>query len=80
MRLLSASDSKSDRSAAKGRHQRQLAGKPLAEFLLVVGRRRPRRLLRLAVIVGGQFLDAGAENFRQRGTSAGSIGRIARFG
>ncbi len=56
---------KADGRAVVGRDQRQFAGKPRAEFLLVVGRRRPRLLLRLAVIVGGQFLDAGAENLRQ---------------
>ena len=39
---------------------------PRAEFFLVVGGRRPRFLLRLAVIVGGQLLDAGAEYLRQQ--------------
>ena len=31
-----------------------------------IGRGHPRLLLRLAVIVGGQFLDAGAEYLRQQ--------------
>ena len=48
-----------------GGDERQLAGKPCAERLDIVRRLRPRLLLRLAVIVAGQFLDAGAENLRQ---------------
>ncbi len=66
MRLLSASAAKPTGGAVKGRDQRQFAGKLRAELLLIVGRRRPRLLLRLAVIVGGQFLDAGAENLGQQ--------------
>ena len=66
MRRLSASEAKPTARAAEGRDQRQLAGKFCAEFLLVVGRRHPRLLLRLAVVVGGQFLDGGAEDFRQQ--------------
>ena len=54
-----------DRGAGEGCDESEVAGKFLAEFLLVVGGRRPRPLLRRAVIVGGQLLDAGAENLRQ---------------
>src|SRR4029077_16713008 len=56
---------KPDRRAAMGGDQRQLDGKPRAERLDIVRRLRPRLLLRLAVIVAGQFLDAGPENLRQ---------------
>ena len=66
MRAVVGERSEADRRAAERRDQRQLAGKPRAEFLHVVGGRRPGLLLRLAVIVGRQFLDAGAENLRQQ--------------
>ena len=55
-----------DCRAAEGRDQRQLTGKFCAEFFLVVGRRRPRLLLRLAVVLDRQFLDGGAENLREQ--------------
>ena len=43
------------------------AGEPLAELLLVVGGAGPGFLLRLAVVVAGQLLDAGGEDRRQHG-------------
>ena len=66
MRALSASEAKPISRAVKCRDQRQLGRQPRAEFFLVVRSRRPGLLLRLAVIIGGQFLDAGAEDFGEQ--------------
>ena len=41
--------------------------KPLAERLFILGSRGPGFLLRFAIIVAGQLLDAGNENRRQHG-------------
>ena len=56
---------KADRRILHRGDQGQLTGELLAELFLVVGRRRPGFLLRLAVIFAGQFLDGGNEDRRQ---------------
>src|SRR4029077_7752980 len=48
------------------RDERQLGGKPRTERFQVVGGLRPGLLLRLGIIFGGQFLDAGAENLGEQ--------------
>ena len=45
--------------------QRQLAGEAVGEFLLVGGGSGPGLLLAFTIVVAGQLLDAGAEDFRQ---------------
>src|SRR6185312_8327756 len=57
---------KADGRAVVGGDQRELAAKPRAELLLVIGCRRPRLALRVAVIVRGQFFDAGAKDFSEQ--------------
>ncbi len=54
---------KADGRAVQGADQRQLLAEAFGEGLLIVRSSRPGLLLRLAVILGGQFLDAGAEDF-----------------
>ena len=80
MRLVVGERGKADRRARERRHQRQFLGEPRAEFLLVVRRPRPRLLLRLAVVLGGQFLDAGAEDFRQQRHVLGQERAQGEFG
>ena len=67
-----------DSGAAEGRDQRQFAGKFCGELLLVVGGRGPGLLLRGAVIVGGQFLDAGAKNLGQKRRDRSATSAAAR--
>src|SRR5665811_863543 len=55
-----------DRRAGQRGYQRQMAAEPLAEGGLVIGGGGPGLLLRLAVVIGGQLLDAGAEDFAQQ--------------
>ena len=57
---------KADGRARVRGDERQLTRKPHAESFLIVGGRRPGFLLRFAVIVSGQLLDAGAEDFREQ--------------
>jgi len=45
--------------------QRELGGEALAELLFVIGGARPGLLLRFAVVVAGQLLDACDEDRRQ---------------
>ena len=54
--------------AVDGRDEGQASGEPRAEGRLVVGRGRPGRLLRLAVILARQLLDARLEDLGERGT------------
>ena len=69
-----------DRRILDGRDQRQLSGELLAERLLVLGGRSPGFLLRLAVIVAGQLLDAATKIAASIGTSAGKNGRKPGLG
>jgi len=58
---------KSDRRILYRGNQREFTGQPLAELLFVVSGAGPRLLLRLAVVVAGQFLDGGDKDRRQHG-------------
>src|ERR1700685_1755933 len=55
-----------DRRAGECRHQRQPGRELCPERIQIGGGLRPRLLLRFAVILGGQLLDAGAKNFREQ--------------
>jgi hypothetical protein len=55
-------------------------GELLAETFLVVGDRDPCLLLRLAIIVAGQLLDAGDEDRRQHRRVGGKKRSQGRFG
>src|SRR5256885_11337958 len=46
--------------------QGELIGQPPGELLIIIDRRGPSLLLRLVVILRGQFLDAGAEDLREQ--------------
>src|ERR1700682_3445799 len=58
---------KADRRILQRGDQRKSAGETLAELFLVVGGAGPGLLLRFAVVVAGQFLDACCEDRRQYG-------------
>src|SRR5256885_8005484 len=61
-RLVVGKRAEPDRRAVHGGDERELTFKPPRELLLVVGTRGPSLLLARGVVVGGQLLDAGAEN------------------
>src|SRR5262249_44235562 len=62
--ILAAQRGKADRRILHCGNQRQVGSEPAAE-LLVLGQRRPRLPLRLAVVVAGQILDRRGKDRRQ---------------
>ena len=78
MRSVPSSDAKPNGRPGLRRHQREILREPCAEGVLVVGGRDPGRLLRLTVILASEFLDAGAEYFRQRSGVGGQTRAAAR--
>ncbi len=69
-----------DRRILQRRDQRELTRKTLAELLFVIGGAGPRLLLRFAVVLAGQFLDAGCEDRRQHGRILRKERPQSRFG
>ena len=65
-RVVAGERGKADRGAVHGGDQGELFGETLPKSLLVVGRRGPGLALAFLVIVGGQFLDAGAEDLGEQ--------------
>ncbi len=53
---------KADRRAVHHAEQRELAHEPRGELLLVVGHGDPGPALAIAVVLGGELIDAGAED------------------
>ena len=77
--ILALQRGKTDRRILQRGDQRQFAGEPFAELVLVVGGAGPGLLLGLAVIIASQLLDRGREDRRQHRRIRGEEWPQGRF-